>query len=85
MRIFILLPLLIVLGSCSKEPVEQKDKADQAASMESSTGSLEKSIVGKVFTLEREGPRGYLVFRTEGGFLWGQDRDLEALVVAYNV
>ena len=85
MRFFVLLPLLIVLGGCSKEPIEQKGKADQAASMESSTGSLEKSIVGKVFTLEREGQRGYMVFRTDGGFLWGQDRDLEDLGMAYKV
>jgi hypothetical protein len=48
MKIFVLLPLLIVLGGCSKEPVEQKDQADQAASMESSIESLEKSIVGKI-------------------------------------
>ena len=85
MRFFVLLPLLIVLGGCSKEPIEQIDKADQAASMESSIRSLEKSIVGKVFTLEREGQRGYMVFRTDGGFLWGQDRDLEDLGMAYQV
>ena len=85
MRIFVLLPLLIVLGGCSKEPIEQKGKADQAASMESSIRSLEESIVGKVFTLEREGQRGYMVFRTDGGFLSGQDRDLEDLGMAYKV
>ncbi len=50
-----------------------------------SPNSLKENIAGKVFTLEREGQSGYMVFRADGGFLWGQDRDLEDLGMAYKV
>ena len=87
MKIFVLLPVLIALGSCSKpEPVDQKDKTDQQISIKSPKGSLEDTIVGKVITLEPEGQRGFdMVFRTDGGFLLGQDRDLEDLGMVYKV
>ena len=88
MRISVLLPLLIVLGGCSKpEPVDQKDQADQTVNMQSPKESLEDSIVGKVITValnERMQPQ--MGFNANGVMLVaGQDGNLEDRGLTYKI
>ena len=85
MRIFVLLPLLIILGGCSKEPVDQKDETDQTVSVESSIGSLEDNIVGKLIALEIRGEPGQMMFSANGAVLIGEDGDLKDLGLTYNI
>ena len=79
MRIFVLLPLLIVLGSCSKpEPVDQKDQTDETVNTKSAKGSLEDSIVGKVITLEMKEKemQVQMMFNANGVMLVGADGNM---------
>ncbi|MGB0325987.1 MAG: ankyrin repeat domain-containing protein [Akkermansiaceae bacterium] len=88
MKIFVLLPLLIALGSCNKpEPVDQKDKTDQQISIKSPKGSLEESIIGKVITValnERMQPQ--MIFSANGVMLLnGPDGNLEDRGLTYKI
>ena len=78
MRICVLLPLLLLLGSCKE--------AEEPSNTTSSPKSLEDNIVGKVLTLEEEGEIGQMMFREDGVVLMGQDGDLrDDLGLTYKV
>ena len=78
MRICVLLPLLLLLGSCKE--------AEEPSNTTSSPKSLEDNIVGKVLTLEGEGEIGQMMFREDGVVLMGQDGDLrDDLGLTYKV
>jgi antitoxin component YwqK of YwqJK toxin-antitoxin module len=88
MRFFVLFPVLIVLGGCSKpEPVDQKDQADQTVNMKSPKGSLEESIVGKVITFGLKGAERQvqMKFNANGVMLVGQDGNLQDEVLTYQI
>ena len=88
MRFFVLFPVLIVLGGCSKpEPVDQKDQADQTVNMKSPKGSLEESIVGKVITFELKGEeaQAQMIFNANGVILVGQDGNLKDEGLTYQI
>ena len=88
MRIFVLLPLLIVLGSCSKpEPVDQKDQTDETVNTKSPKGSLEDTIVGKVITLEMKEKemQVQMTFNANGVMLVGADGNMQDLGLTYKL